>query len=111
MDCDYYPDGEINLNSIQMRERERMVETIMEHINGLLPGQSIEVVAHDPDEEEDKRQFTIRRLDLPAPGDFYRLLRHAAEQAGKNQWLNVLAALNQATDKALQHFDTVLKGK
>jgi len=41
--------------------------------------------------------------------DWSRLLRHADEQAAKNQWLNVLATLNQAEAEALRRFGAVLK--
>jgi hypothetical protein len=41
--------------------------------------------------------------------EFHRMLKHSAEQAEKNQWLNVLSALNKATHEALKQFDSVLK--
>jgi hypothetical protein len=39
---------------------------------------------------------------------FGRLLHHAAEQANKNQWWNVIATLHQATALALRRFDHAL---
>jgi hypothetical protein len=43
--------------------------------------------------------------------ELHALLSHAEDQAFKNQWLNVLSALSQANDVALERFSSVLKGE